>query len=1194
MAERNRLCTIWPAFSRYFSFVNTATFVRRIFLLTFLVSISVFSRAQNRFQQAGIDSAAIQTKVNKEYQRLDSMRRANAARKTHDSLVRIQERDRLQHFRDSVITARNAKRIADSVARVEAKAKLERDKYVKDSIAAAVKRRMDDSISYARFKADSIQKRQREISDSMVARRKFVSDSTKLVRDSLQKFREALAKYKKSKHYQDSVEDRKAYVKDSLRDVRLAKAALIRNQRTASLDSSRALIKSRNDSMRAYQQHVTDSTRSAMQAANAKIKEDRQKFNDSVVAIRNHRMDSLKTIRDARAKKNEGLAKNDNKDKQNLKLSIDLHEKKKEEWTNEKLLKRPWIITRQIYQNTVTRYNAYYHAKRKYDESIQTMTKNNKEDYAKVLHLYPYNVEKSGASVSGNMDSVVRKASYSTQIHDPRSKWFDNLYMLMAKAYYVKQDYENTITTCQFIINEYKEIPKKTKRSIDTASSIATKEKGKKILTLIKHKPIRNDAIILLVKAYIATEQYGEALTMISLLEKDKQLPKKYLPQLMLAKADLHLSQANRQEAILALESGLKYKMTGKQKSRSRYILGQLYALEKNYDKSTSSFKKSFYRRNLPEMDFYTRLHIAENAAYGGGETKYAINQLNKIIHDPKYERFKSQALITLALIQKETNPDQAISTLQKSIDNKENKNNTVRATAFAELGAIYFSKNQYVNAKHCYDSAMHLGLEPPLENLDEVITKRNVLTDIVLYTEQIREQDSLLRLADMSEKDRKAAIKKELQRLSEEKKKNSLAKVESLKPLLKNGQVIVSNWYYNNQELRENGMKEFKTKWGNRKLEDNWRRQSANALVVSSATEEEEQDTDPEASQDLWGRIPLTPAKRDSCHYKIMTSYYNLGLAYYSQLMDYRRSTETFDTLLKKYPDTKYKKDIYYAQFLNYSQLKNEPQADYYKNLLKTDYGNSDLAKLVDDPGFIKGKEKGQQQRYENAYQLYKEAKYNEALSAMDHVEKGNPLMAKYKLMEALCHAGLKDLTKCRSGLTALISEFPDSPEQRRAQEVLAYLQQLEKTPQDSLSKEASSSSTVNNDPMSKVTPGVFIADPNAEYYVMVYLKNADNKTTAFKSGLSDYNMMKYGVEDYSTGMSFLTTTQALVTVQTFKNQQTAKKYFDDLKKEKLVFSQLKSSDYDLMYISKTNFMEVMKTRDIDGYYNFFKNGLK
>lgn len=67
------------------------------------------------------------------------------------------------------------------------------------------------------------------------------------------------------------------------------------------------------------------------------------------------------------------------------------------------------------------------------------------------------------------MDSVIKKSSFSTQIHDPRSKWFDNLYFLMGKASFVKNDFEGAISTFQFIANEYKDQGKKSdKKKVKT------------------------------------------------------------------------------------------------------------------------------------------------------------------------------------------------------------------------------------------------------------------------------------------------------------------------------------------------------------------------------------------------------------------------------------------------------------------------------------------------------------------------------------------------------------------------------------------------------------------------------------------------------------------------------------------------------------------------------------------------------
>lgn len=1165
-------------------------------MVLFCAAPSLLS-AQDRFTQAGIDSAAIQTKVNKLLSQRDSMLAANAARKKQDSINRVNLKIRQQFVRDSIIQARNAKRIADSIARVEAKNKLIREQQIRDSIAAANKKRINDSLAYVKFKSDSLQQRQRAISDSIIARRKFVTDSTKIARDSIKKIREALTKYRNSKQYKDSVELVKAAKKDSIKEDRITKLNALRERQKQIADSTRASIKHYSDSVASDTKRIRDSLNAIAKANNDKLIETRKKYNDSVSVVRQKRLDSLKIKREEREKKLAGKSKENTKEKKDLKLAIALHEKKTEEWTNDKLLKRKWIITRRIYQNTVTRYNSYYHAKKRYDESVQKIVKENKDDFTKPINLYPYDNDKAGNAVSGNMDSVIKKASYSTQIHDPRSKWFDNLYLLMAKAYFLKGDYDGAITTCTFIINEYKETPKKSKRSIDTSASIATKEKGKKLITFFKHKPIRNEAILLLINGYIQTEQYGEALTMITLLEKDKVLPKKYLPDLMLSKAYLSLKQNNRDEAIKALEIALKSKVPSKQKSRAQFLLAQLYALNGNYDKSTAAYKKSFYKKNSPEMDFYTRLHIAENAAKGGGDLGYAVSLLNKIIKDPKYVKFKAQALVTLALIQKNDNVDKAIATLLKSIADPENKNASSRAVAFSELGSIYFEQKKYVQAKNCYDTAINLGTDPPIDHLEEISYKRNVLIDIVLYVSTIHEQDSLLALSNLTEKEKRAIVKKEIDRLNKERENEAMLKVETMKPIGKNntGTSNTSNtstWYFTKPELVEQGLKDFKQKWGTRKLQDNWRRVGANDLLANSGDEDSSENGENKAASfDLWSKIPSSQAQKDSCHLKIMNAFYGLGLAYYSQLSDYPNSNATFDTLLQRYPKTKYKPEVYYAEYLNYGLLKNEEKSTYYKNLLLKEFPSSELAKLTSNSNFKADQNRAMQSDYENTYTLYKEDKFEEALSEISKVEKNNPLMAKYKLMEALCHAGLKKLTQCKSGLMAVISEYPESSEQRKAQEVLAYISKYEsEMNNDSSSKKISDSLDKNMNLKSSEAFGQYIPDPTGMQLVMIYLKNADNKTTAFKAGISDYNLLRYNVEEYATGLNYISTNEALVTVKTFPTVQAAKKYLNDLKKEKSVFSQLKSSDFELSIITQQNFIELLKTKDINGYQDFYK----
>lgn len=1141
--------------------------------------------AQTAYQKAGIDSAAIQKNVNKEFQRQDSIKNALAAQRTKDSTNRALEKIRLQLYKDSVTQARIAQRIKDSIDREKLKQKIIQERITRDSLAAVQKKRTEDSLTLVRQRNDSIR-----------VRNKFILDSTRTARAAAKLKREALAKYKKSRRYTDSVATARAERLDSIKQSRIAANTAVRNEQNRIRDSIRTRQKESMDSATASVKRTRDSTLKKQKEIADKVKESRQKFKDSLLASRQKIKDSIQAIRDAKEKKLAGKTKDgkDSKDKKDLKLSIALHEKKTEEWTNEKLLKRKWSLQRRIYQNTVTRYNAYYHAKRKYDESIQSLKKNHKDDYTKPISLYPYDAEKAGGSVSGNMDSVIKKASYSTQIHDPRSKWFDNLYMLMAKAYFLKNDYDNAIMTCQFIISEYKETSKsKSKRSIDTSSSIATKEKTKKLIAFLKHKPIRNEAILLLVNSYVMTEQYGEAQTMIALLEKDKVLPKKYLPELMMTKANLALRQKNRTDAIAALDDGLKYPMSGMQKSRLRFLLAQLYAEDKQFDKSTAQYKKSFYKKNLPETDFYTKLHIAENAAQSGQDADYAVTQLQKIIKDPKYSKFKSQALLTLAQIQAKENIDKAVATLIRSIEDKENKDGKVKASAYAQLGNIYYDAGRYIEAKQSYDSCILYSSSNPIESLEDLMYRRNVLVDVVIHVNTIRDQDSLLALAAMSDKDRKAIVKKQIDKIISEKKKAQQSKVETLKPINKNDPNAAVNWYFANPDMVEQGSKDFITKWGNRKLQDNWRRASANALSTDGlATEEEEEEgLDAASSGDLWSKIPMTPAQKDSCHFRIQQAYYALGLAYYSQLENYPRSTEAFDTLLTRYKNTALKPETYYGQYLNYTKLKNEPKAAYYSNLLQQEFPNSSYTLLTSNADVLRNQYLATQAAYEKTYGKYKDNQFEDALADIQKIGKENTLLAKYKLMEALCYAGLKDLGKCKSGLTAVISSFPETSEQKKAQEYLSFFSSLENAnaPKDSNAVSKTVDSTQQDVVMNAEGKGNYIYNPEEEHLTVIYLKNADNKTIAFKSGVSDYNLLKYDIENYSTGLNFLSTSQALVTIKLFPTVQSAKKYMNDMRKEKNLFSQLKPSDYELMIISKSNFTEMLKTRDVNGYMTFF-----
>lgn len=688
---------------------------------------------------------------------------------------------------------------------------------------------------------------------------------------------------------------------------------------------------------------------------------------------------------------------------------------------------------------------------------------------------------------------------------------------------------------------------------------------------------------------------------------------------LFLTKANLDLTQNNADTAIQSLEMALKQELSDKQRTRTEFLLGQLYSEKKDYAKSSEHYKKSIDGKNNPEMDFYTKLNIAVNTSRGGGDKEFAKAELQKIINDPKYEKYKSEALNTLAAIEVEEDIAKAADLLKKSIKNVENKDMKQKAIAFASLGGIYYKLSEYELAKNSYDSAAVYGSNPPIDNLEEVNLRKTVLGEVVSYIKTIRRQDSMINLAQRSEKDQRAAAKRELDKLKKQ-QENQPAPNELQVVALQPSGPVKSNWYFYNNNLLQKGSADFKQKWGNRKLEDNWRRASAtNNFNQNSGSEEEEGEEgekgDGVTINSLLAQLPKTPAKLDAAHLLIQDAYYNLGLVYFSQLTDHMNAVKTFDTLITKYPKTKYKEQSYYALYLNYDKLNQKVSAQRYKNLLIEEFGQSEFAQLANNPNYgeqSKNKSKNIYEHYDQTYKTYKEGKYSEAISRVNYAKsayKEHPIQAKYALVEAVSEAGMHDLPKSKVILQDIISKYPNTDEQIRAQEILNIM--LVQGANDSGgggnaeiidviapnmnkyddSLEASKAFKELRDHDGK---GIFTLAPNEEHYVLIFMKNVDGRTMALKAAMSDYNMLKNNLQEYITALNLLTAQQGILTIQKFSNAVFAKKYLNDLAKENNIFTQLKKSEYELAIVSTANYGELLRSRDILGYMRFYKKNYK
>ncbi len=121
--------------------------------------------------------------------------------------------------------------------------------------------------------------------------------------------------------------------------------------------------------------------------------------------------------------------------------------KKRSVYSNENMLKKKWTPPRRAVQNSFTHYNYYFNAERKMAEAEANMQRTAKDKWDDRIPLYSFNPVTDSTTFAADMDSVIQKTSLGIQIHDPRTKWGDDLYLLLGKAYFYKGDMDNAASS---------------------------------------------------------------------------------------------------------------------------------------------------------------------------------------------------------------------------------------------------------------------------------------------------------------------------------------------------------------------------------------------------------------------------------------------------------------------------------------------------------------------------------------------------------------------------------------------------------------------------------------------------------------------------------------------------------------------------------------------------------------------------
>ncbi|HEY0261455.1 MAG TPA: tetratricopeptide repeat protein, partial [Chitinophagales bacterium] len=756
-------------------------------------------------------------------------------------------------------------------------------------------------------------------------------------------------------------------------------------------------------------------------------------------------------------------------------------------------------IMQQAYSDLTSRDNAFFNAREQMKEILKTADKSHKDDFSQVISVYSYSDPRETSGASSELDAMEKRCTKSLQVHN-FSNYADDHFLLLGEASYLKGDYEKAAQNFKFVTTEYKEgvdfvkemkrlkgktvNPSKHKADVKKPEFEKVENaKGKMVLKKIDnrpsikfwiHHPARSEALVWLTKTYTAQEKYTEADAIINYAKNDDAFYKDFDKDLLLAEADLNIKREDWVQAARSLDAYLKMVPKGKKKRlRPLFALAQIAERLHKYDRAVEFYKEVLKSNPNYDMEFYAKLQQIRIGRKGNSNVSELKQLLAKMLHDGRYRDNYDQLYYELGGIAlEEKDRDLARNDFHKSVD-VSTVDATQKSRSFLKLAQMDYEDEAYRPAKFNYDSAIG-GMKSTDSLYQTSLFRSKVLASLVTQLDIITTQDSLQRIAKMTTGERMKFIKKLLAEQEKAREKEEQAKQAATMTNTAQGANVgggASAWYFYNVEQRTKGYADFVKKWGKRKWEPNWRRKdktsSSSDMTADDTTtdstktvQDTVEDTSSEIDKALAG-LPLTPEKMKESNEKLVNAYYASGVIYKDDLENHTKAAKQFETLISKYPKSKLDAESYYQLYLLALKSKSH-NPDTYKLKILEEYPNSDMAKYLRDPNYfakLEDQKNALNKYYESAFNDYSNGYFSSATEKcrMASVKfNSNPLQPKFDLLNALVFGKQHRVDEYVQALHQVIEKYPNTDEQKKAQDLLGRINGSSYSLQQVASKEA------------------------------------------------------------------------------------------------------------------------------------------
>ncbi|MFC5270729.1 tetratricopeptide repeat protein [Adhaeribacter terreus] len=848
-----------------------------------------------------------------------------------------------------------------------------------------------------------------------------------------------------------------------------------------------------------------------------------------------------------------------------------------------------------LYHNVAARDNGYFLAREKMKEAEATVAKSMVYDYNRPLAIFPVPNETSSLTIAPMLEEVIKKASFPIQRHKT-SNWVDDSYILVGKARYYKGDFDDAIKTFKYVN------------------------------TISKDVHIRQLALVWLMRSYLKTEEYENALAVSDIIKKEK-LNKQNAALYYLTRAQYYTIQNDLNKTIENLEYAVPLISKKDERGLARFTLAQLYQQKGENKKAYAQYNKILKRNPPYELGFFSKLNMGQVTELSNPNDKKRIEKYYaKLLKDLKNEEYRDKIYYEMAKFElKQNNYNKALEHLASST--KASKNNpSQKAYSYLLAGQTYYEKLQnYRLAQAYYDSTAKI-MPANAPEYFAVTERRDVLTAFTTQLFTVEIQDSLLTLARLDT----AALNKRLNRyiaaqrkkLEEENARIQAALVAGNNTSTRSGLFGQNNqnnqnnknntagglWYFDNPALVGTARSEFIRTWGNRKLQDNWRRSSVDAggpglqnqtpeqiAAADSAANAKKPDPAIAWRETFMRDIPFTPEKQQKAEDSLQTALFKLANIYNQQLKEPVRAAETFERLLARNPQTKYSAETYYNLYLLYSQL-NDPRSATYAAKLRSEFPNSTFVRIIDQPDYLARNAAANlkvKQLYDSAYTLYEADKLKEAAALSAAIQQANPqteINDKLDFLDILILGKSNQLNLYKDAAVRFVFDYPRSPLNPMAQDILKAIKAYETGQLNYIAPPKPTN--VPAAPSAPPTPTAVNYQLNsaaAHYFVIAYPRGTAAMNNLSKQ-YSDYNARFNQTDNLTLSPYILGDSTEIFVVKGFPDSRRAQSYAVKQKAPQSPIGKIRGVDFSTFVISADNFPLLYKAANLEEYLAFYR----